>query len=61
MPAGVSWGEYIKFFTAAMLSMAAGSQLVHTYYKPLRDLPDYVKKEKAVQGIIVEVQETSKS
>lgn len=52
MPAGVSWSEYIKFFVSAMVSMAAGSQLVHMYYKPLKDLPDFVKKEKIVQGII---------
>lgn len=52
MPAGVSWSEYIKFFVSAMACMAAGSQVVHIYYKPLKDLPDFVKKEKIVQGII---------
>lgn len=30
---------------AAMLSMFAGSQLVHTYYNPLRDLNRYIAKE----------------
>nr|CAI5830794.1 unnamed protein product [Callosobruchus analis] len=45
MPAGVSWGTYVKFFTAAMLSMMAGSQVVHMYYRPLDDLEEYVKKE----------------
>lgn len=45
MPAGVSWGQYLKFFTSAMLAMMAGSQIVHMYYKPLDDLNDYVKKE----------------
>lgn len=52
MPAGVPWGEYIKFSVSAMVSMAAGSQVVHIYYKPLKDLPDFVQKEKIAQGII---------
>ena len=46
MPAGVGWGQYLKFFTAAMLSMMAGSQLVHLYYKPLQDLDVYIEREK---------------
>ncbi|XP_067642141.1 ubiquinol-cytochrome c reductase complex assembly factor 6 [Eurosta solidaginis] len=45
MPAGVSWGQYMKFLTAAMLSMMAGSQLVHMYYKPLEDLNTYIERE----------------
>ncbi|XP_059617026.1 ubiquinol-cytochrome-c reductase complex assembly factor 6 [Phlebotomus argentipes] len=45
MPAGVSWGQYIRFFVAAMLSMAAGSQAVHMYYKPLKDLDVYISRE----------------
>lgn len=45
MPAGVSWGQYIRFSTAAFLSMVAGAQLVHHYYRPLSDLDVYIKKE----------------
>lgn len=45
MPAGVSTKEYVKFMAAAMLSMFAGSQLVHTYYNPLKDLNYYIEKE----------------
>ncbi|XP_012157475.1 uncharacterized protein LOC105664497 [Ceratitis capitata] len=45
MPAGVSWGQYMKFLSAAMLSMMAGSQLVHMYYKPLDDLNTYIERE----------------
>lgn len=45
MPAGVSWGQYIKFLTCAMISMMAGSQLVHMYYKPLEDLNTYIENE----------------
>ena len=45
MPAGVTWGQYIAFSSAAMLSMFAGSQIVHQYYKPLRDLNDYINRE----------------
>ncbi|KAF9802354.1 hypothetical protein SFRURICE_009036 [Spodoptera frugiperda] len=45
MPAGVTWGQYIAFSSAAMISMFAGSQIVHQYYKPLRDLNDYINRE----------------
>ncbi|XP_060663523.1 ubiquinol-cytochrome-c reductase complex assembly factor 6 [Drosophila nasuta] len=45
MPAGVSWGQYMKFLGSAMLAMMAGSQAVHLYFKPLDDLPAYIAKE----------------
>lgn len=45
MPAGVSWGQYISFSLSAMLSMLAGSQLVHNHYKPLVDLHIFINKE----------------
>ena len=35
MPAGVSWGTYLRFATVAMLTMMAGSQTVHMIYRPL--------------------------
>lgn len=38
MPAGVSWGEYLRFCTAASITMFLGAQVVHTYYKPLQDV-----------------------
>ncbi|CAH0720754.1 unnamed protein product, partial [Brenthis ino] len=34
-----------KKFVAAMVSMIAGSQIVHIHYQPLADLNNYVKKE----------------
>ncbi|XP_030024291.1 protein brawnin [Manduca sexta] len=58
MPAGVSWGQYISFSVAAMLSMLAGSQVVHQYYKPLRDLNVYVTRE--LQNLPENVQEKIK-
>ncbi|KAL0841993.1 hypothetical protein ABMA28_014214 [Loxostege sticticalis] len=45
MPAGVTWGQYLTFSFSAMLSMLAGSQLVHQHYRPLQDLNDYIKNE----------------
>ncbi|KAH8387948.1 hypothetical protein KR093_010445, partial [Drosophila rubida] len=45
MPAGVSWGQYMKFLGSAMLAMMAGSQAVHLYFKPLDDLPEYIEHE----------------
>lgn len=34
MPAGVPWTTYLKMFTASLLAMFAGSQMVHRYYLP---------------------------
>jgi len=42
MPAGVPWGEYLRFFVASFASMAAGAQLVHVYYRPLEDMDEMV-------------------
>ena len=44
MPAGVSWPTYLKFATAAGLSMVAGAQTVHLLYKPLDDLEIVIKQ-----------------
>lgn len=46
MPAGVSWGKYLTFSTAALFTMFAGAQTVHVFYRPLDDLEKYVQKEK---------------
>ncbi|XP_058818614.1 ubiquinol-cytochrome-c reductase complex assembly factor 6 [Topomyia yanbarensis] len=51
MPAGVSTKEYVKFMAAAFLAMFAGSQVVHIYYKPLKDLDHFVKKEIMTQHL----------
>lgn len=48
MPAGISWGPYLRYMCAAMLSMMAGAQIVHSYYHPLADLDELVHKEKEV-------------
>lgn len=50
MPAGVSWSQYIKFSAAAFLSMMAGSQTVHYYYNPLKDLDMYIEKELQIRS-----------
>uniref|UniRef100_A0A673I3G1 Uncharacterized protein n=1 Tax=Sinocyclocheilus rhinocerous TaxID=307959 RepID=A0A673I3G1_9TELE len=34
MPAGVSWPRYLRMFGASVLSMFAGAQVVHQYYRP---------------------------
>lgn len=46
MPAGVTWGVYLRYSCAAFLSMMAGAQVVHVCYNPLSDLQDLVKAEK---------------
>lgn len=45
LPAGVTIGQYIRFSAAAFLSMFLGSQTVHNYYRPLRDLDKYIEAE----------------
>jgi len=45
MPAGVSWGQYLRFTAAALLSMMAGSQTVHLIYRPLEGLDNLVKEK----------------
>lgn len=34
MPAGVSWATYLKMCAASLLSMCAGAEVVHRYYRP---------------------------
>ncbi|KAJ1163594.1 hypothetical protein NDU88_004051 [Pleurodeles waltl] len=40
MPAGVSWTRYLKMLTASVLSMFAGAEVVHRYYRPDLTIPD---------------------
>ncbi|XP_053112694.1 protein brawnin [Hemicordylus capensis] len=44
MPAGVSWPRYLKMFTASMLSMLAGAEVVHRYYRPDLTIPEVPPK-----------------
>lgn len=64
MPAGATWSVYIRYMTAAMLSMFAGAQVVHSYYRPLDDLEELIKKEKEAllreQESVKAIQETHK-
>lgn len=46
MPAGVGWGQYVRFSIAAYLAMMAGAQVVHVYYHPLDDLKELIGKHK---------------
>jgi len=55
MPAGVSWPTYLKFTLAAGLSMVAGAQTVHQFYRPLEDLEEWVRKFEEQQKLIQEV------
>jgi hypothetical protein len=45
LPSNVTKGQYIRFVLASMVSMFAGSQLVHNIFKPLKDLDKFVEKE----------------
>lgn len=45
LPPGVTAGQYIRFTCTALCTMFLGSQLVHNYYKPLKDLDKYLQSE----------------
>ncbi|XP_052894358.1 protein brawnin [Anopheles moucheti] len=51
MPAGVPMRQYLAFMAASLLSMFVGSQVVHNYYHPLRDLNYYVEREIKMQRL----------
>lgn len=42
---GVSFRKVIAVFAISLVSMMAGSNVVHQYYKPLDDLEEYVERE----------------
>lgn len=41
----MSYKIVFKIVVTAAVSMASGSSVVHSYYKPLNDLEDYVQRE----------------
>lgn len=45
MPAGVSWGQYLRFAIASFVSAAAGAEVVHRIYRPLDDFEDLVTRK----------------
>lgn len=45
LPPGVSLGRYLSFASAALISMFLGAQLVHNYYKPMKDLNRFIEAE----------------
>lgn len=45
LPPGVTVGQYIRFTGTALLTMFLGSQMVHSYYKPLQDMEKYIEAE----------------
>lgn len=44
MPAGVSWATYLKMFAASLLSMCAGAEVVHRFYRPDLTIPEIPPK-----------------
>ena len=54
MPAGVSWNQYLRFVTASLLTMFAGAQTVHIFYRPL-DVSFVTKMSTAVSEMTIAV------
>ncbi|KAM9311242.1 ubiquinol-cytochrome c reductase complex assembly factor 6 [Gastrophryne carolinensis] len=44
MPAGVSWPQYLKMLSASLLTMLAGAEVVHRYYRPDLSVPEIPPK-----------------
>ncbi|XP_032255835.1 uncharacterized protein C12orf73-like [Phoca vitulina] len=44
MPTGVSWATYLKMFAASLLTMCAGAEAVHRYYRPDLTIPEIPPK-----------------
>ncbi|GLD61561.1 uncharacterized protein AKAME5_001335600 [Lates japonicus] len=49
MPAGVSWPRYLRMFSASVLAMFAGAQVVHQYYLPDLSIPEIPPKPGELQ------------
>ncbi|XP_026880369.1 uncharacterized protein C12orf73 homolog [Electrophorus electricus] len=49
MPAGVSWPRYLKMLGASVLSMFAGAEVVHQYYRPDLTIPEIPPKPGELQ------------
>lgn len=45
LPPGFTIGQYLRFASAALFSMFLGSQVVHMYYRPLKDLDKFIEAE----------------
>ncbi|KAK7117592.1 hypothetical protein R3I94_022976 [Phoxinus phoxinus] len=61
MPAGVSWSRYIRMFAASVLSMFAGAQFVHQYYRPDLTIPDVPPKPGELQTELLGLKERETS
>lgn len=44
MPAGVTWPQYLKMLSATIVSMLAGAEVVHRYYRPDLSVPEIPPK-----------------
>ncbi|XP_016410336.1 ubiquinol-cytochrome-c reductase complex assembly factor 6 [Sinocyclocheilus rhinocerous] len=57
MPAGVSWPRYLRMFGASVLSMFAGAQVVHQYYRPDLTIPEVPPKPGELRTELVGLKE----
>ncbi|XP_041111129.1 protein BRAWNIN [Polyodon spathula] len=60
MPAGVSWPRYLKMFGASILTMFAGAEVVHQYYRPDLSIPDVPPKPGELRTELLGVKKTDK-
>ncbi|KAJ7329067.1 hypothetical protein JRQ81_015241 [Phrynocephalus forsythii] len=59
MPARVSWPRYLKMLTASLLTMFAGSEVVHRYYRPDLSVPEIPPKPGELRTELLGLKERS--
>ncbi|XP_020660092.1 ubiquinol-cytochrome c reductase complex assembly factor 6 [Pogona vitticeps] len=59
MPAGLSWGRYLTMLSAALLTMLAGAQVVHQYYRPDLSIPEIPPKPGELRTELLGLKERS--
>ncbi|XP_072257253.1 ubiquinol-cytochrome c reductase complex assembly factor 6 [Pyxicephalus adspersus] len=59
MPAGVSWPKYLKMVSASFLSMFAGAELVHRYYRPDLSVPEVPPKPGELKTELLGLKQTT--
>ncbi|KAM5170032.1 ubiquinol-cytochrome c reductase complex assembly factor 6 isoform 1-T3 [Mantella aurantiaca] len=61
MPAGVSMSQYLKMLGASLLSMFAGAELVHRYYRPDLSIPEVPPKPGELRTELLGLKENKKN
>ncbi|KAL9853462.1 ubiquinol-cytochrome c reductase complex assembly factor 6 isoform 1-T1 [Geothlypis trichas] len=59
MPAGATWPTYLRALAASMLTMFAGAEVVHRYYRPDLSIPEIPPKPGELRTELLGLKERS--